>query len=301
MDAFFLRYRWPLAALLVMAGLGLSRAPLSPQVWWVSALAILLFSAPVFVGAIRWLGRWHGIVLLVGLGVYAFVLESLAVATGFPYGHFGYSDVLGPPLLDLAPPTVLVAWTPLILGCVAATRKVWQAVALLVAVDLVLDPAAVHLGFWSWDEPGIYYGVPPVNFLGWVLSGCIAVLALRRLPRPLPGILRRNLWLVVVFWTAVNAWSGQWIPVVVGIGIAVLVGRDYGRLDDYRDRDRRRDGWPGGRRPARPTRARRDPGGEERAARRSGERVRGGRVPLRHGPVLVPDAGRLRALLRPAG
>ena len=51
-----------------------------------------------------------------GLGLYALVVESLAVATGIPYGRFSYSEVLGPPLFGLAPPTVLLAWTPLILG-----------------------------------------------------------------------------------------------------------------------------------------------------------------------------------------
>lgn len=229
MDALLLRYRWPLAALLVIAGLGLSRAPLRPEVWWVSALAILLFSAPVVSGAIAWLGRWRGIVLLAGLGVYALLVESVAVATGVPYGRFGYSNVLGPPLFGLAPPTVLLAWTPLILGCVAVTRRVWHAVLLLVAVDLVLDPAAVRLGFWAWDAPGVYYGVPLVNFLGWVLTGCIAVLALRRLPRPVPPILARNLWLVLVFWSAVNAWTGQWLPALIGLVLAFVVGRDYGR------------------------------------------------------------------------
>ena len=152
--------------------------------WWVSALAILLFSSPVIVGAVRWLGPRGGIGLLLALGLYALVVESVAVATGLPYGRFSYSQVLGPPLLGLAPPTVLLAWTPLILGALAMTRRAWAAVALLVAVDLVLDPAAVRLGFWSWDEPGIYYGVPLINFFGWVLSGGIAVLALRRLPRP---------------------------------------------------------------------------------------------------------------------
>lgn len=224
-----LRLRWPLAGLLVIAGWGLANAPLRPEVWWVSALAILAFSTPVIVGAISWLGAWRGLGLLAGLGAYALVVESFAVATGVPYGRFSYSDVLGPPLFGLAPPTVLLAWTPLVLGCIAVTRRWWLAVALLVVVDLVLDPAAVSLGFWRWDEPGVYYGVPLINFLGWVLSGCVAVLALRRLPRPVPVLFVRNLWLVVVFWTAVNAWSAQWLPVLVGLSVLVALSPHYGR------------------------------------------------------------------------
>lgn len=214
---------------MVAAAWGLARAPLRPEYWWVSTLAILLFSAPVVLGALRWLGARRGGLLLVGLGLYALVFESLAIATGVPYGRFRYSGVLGPPLLGLAPPAVLLAWTPLILGALAVTRRSWAAVVLLVVLDLVLDPAAVRLGFWRWDQPGVYYGVPLVNFLGWVVSGGLAVLALRRLPRPLPGLFARNLWLVVVFWTAVNAWSGQWVPVGVGVAAALVVGRDYGR------------------------------------------------------------------------
>ena len=212
------------------AAWALANAPLRPELWWVSTLAILLFSTPVILGAVSWLGPRRGVALLAGLGIYALVLESVAVATGVPYGRFGYSGVLGPRLFGLAPLTVVLAWTPLILGSLAVTRRAWQAVALLVVLDLVLDPAAVRLGFWRWEEPGRYYGVPLVNFLGWVVSGSIAVLAMRRLPRPLPGLLARNLWLVMVFWTAVNAWSGQWVPVVVGIGTAAALGLGYRRV-----------------------------------------------------------------------
>jgi len=223
------RRRWPLAGLMVACAWVLARAPLRPDLWWVSALAILLFSTPVLFGAVTWLGARRGGALLVGLGLYALGFESIAVATGLPYGRFSHSGVLGPPLLGLAPPTVLLAWTPLILGALAVTRRSWQAVALLVVVDLVLDPAAVRLGFWSWEQPGVYHGVPLVNFLGWVVSGGIAVLALRRLPRPLPGLFARNLWLVVVFWTAVNAWSGLWVPALVGIGTAAALAPGYRR------------------------------------------------------------------------
>ncbi|SDD46179.1 carotenoid biosynthesis protein [Auraticoccus monumenti] len=227
MDKALRRRRWLLAGLLVAAAAGLVRAPLEPRYWWVSALAILLFSAPVIVGAIRWLGARRGTALLLGLGLYAVVFESIAVATGVPYGRFSYSGVLGPPVLGLAPPTVLLAWTPLLLGSLASTRRSWQAVVLVVVCDLVLDPAAVRLGFWAWDEPGWYYGVPLVNFAGWVVSGGIAVLVLRRLPRPLPGLFARNLWLVLVFWTAVNAWSGQWLPVLVGVITVAALSPGY--------------------------------------------------------------------------
>ena len=229
MDKFLLRRRWPLVVVLVAAAWAVTRAPLSPDLWGVSTLAIVLFSLPVVLGVIRWLGPRRGAALLVGLGLYALVFESVAIATGVPYGRFGYTGVLGPPLLGLAPPTVLLAWTPLVLGALAVTRRAWAAVALLVALDLVLDPAAVHLGFWRWETPGRYYGVPVVNFLGWVLSGGIAVLALRRLPRPVPGLLARNLWLVVVFWTAVNAWSGQLVPALVGLVLVGVGAPAYGR------------------------------------------------------------------------
>ncbi len=228
-DKAFRRHRWLLAALLVAAAGGLVRAPLEPRWWWVSACAILLFSAPVIVGALRWLGAGRGAALLLGLGLYALVFESVAVATGVPYGRFSYSGVLGPPMFGLAPPTVLLAWTPLLLGSLAFTRRAWQAVVLVVVCDLVLDPAAVSLGFWAWDDPGRYYGVPLVNFLGWVVSGGLAVLALRRLPRPLPGLFARNLWLVLVFWTAVNAWSGQWLAVAVGVVTTVALSPGYRR------------------------------------------------------------------------
>ncbi len=229
MDKFLLRRRWPLAGVLVVAAWAATRAPLSPDLWGISTVAIVLFSLPVILGVLGWLGSRRGAALLVGLGLYALVFESVAIATGVPYGRFGYTGVLGPRLLGLAPPTVLLAWTPLVLGALAVTRRAWAAVALLVALDLVLDPAAVHLGFWRWDTPGRYYGVPLVNFLGWVLSGGIAVLALRRLPRPVPGLLARNLWLVVVFWTAVNAWSGQLVPALVGLVLVAVGAPAYGR------------------------------------------------------------------------
>ena len=39
----------------------------------------------------------------------------------------------------------------------------------VVLLDFVLDPLAVDEKRWSWESSGIYYGVPLLNFFGWLL------------------------------------------------------------------------------------------------------------------------------------
>ena len=37
----------------------------------------------------------------------------------------------------------------------------------VVAIDLFMDPLFVHSGMWSWRQPGVYFGIPIGNFIGW--------------------------------------------------------------------------------------------------------------------------------------
>ena len=41
---------------------------------------------------------------------------------------------------------------------------------LLVIIDLVFDPIAVDEKRWKWENPGSYYGVPILNFVGWFIT-----------------------------------------------------------------------------------------------------------------------------------
>ncbi len=41
---------------------------------------------------------------------------------------------------------------------------------LMVLLDLVLDPIAVDEKRWKWNKPGAYYGVPFLNFVGWLFT-----------------------------------------------------------------------------------------------------------------------------------
>jgi uncharacterized membrane protein len=111
--------------------------------------------------------------------------ENLSILTGFPFGHYRYSDNLGPKLF-LIPWLIGLAylgmgylsWTVarLILdGARPAAERTFALPALasfvMVSWDLTLDPVASTIGrSWIWRDGGAYFGVPVSNFLGWYLT-----------------------------------------------------------------------------------------------------------------------------------
>lgn len=114
-------------------------------------------------------------------------MENTSILTGFPFGHYYYTDVLGPKLL-LVPVQVFaayfgmgyVAWTlaRAILGDFEGPRSRFRVATLplvaafvMVAWDLTCDPLASTVQQrWIWVDGGAYLGVPLVNFLGWYLT-----------------------------------------------------------------------------------------------------------------------------------
>ena len=176
-----------------------------------------------------------GIVVLVA---YSFGIELVGVTTDWPYGSFEYTIELGPMLAGV-PLGLPVFFVPLVLNsyllCLlvlgdAARRRAVRLVAVIATVllvDLVLDPGAVAIGFWSFDG-GLYYGVPPSNYLGWVLSATVSVILLdisfdrMRLTERLENcaFMLDDLVSFVVFWGSINAYFGNWIPVIVALILA---------------------------------------------------------------------------------
>jgi putative membrane protein len=228
-----------LAASLLIASYFVAHVPLSPAMSTVSCLAVILFALPSYRAVWLEQGPRRGGLILLALGAYGLVVESLALATGFPYGSFTYSGLLASKVFGLAPWTVAFAYPPIILltytlACRLNRLRTWAAgwrlpalTALLATVcDTVLDPAAVRLRFWYWDRPGFFYGVPLVNFAGWVLTGFLAGLLLHRLWRQqaVPPALTYSGLAILWFWTAVNAWFGHVVPVFIGI---LLLGLCY--------------------------------------------------------------------------
>jgi bisanhydrobacterioruberin hydratase len=209
-----------------------ARFPVKPELSFVSAIFVLVFAYPSYATVIRWLGAKRGVGLLVLLGLYAMIIETTAVKTGYPYGAFTYGAKIGTLLFDAVPWTVFFTWTPLVLLAMTVTAKLVKKVknvlfagVFLVLIDMVLDPGAVAQDFWQYTSGGLYYNVPFSNFAGWLLTGSIGVAIAVYLTRGFdwadaPASLKTSGLLSVVFWTSVCGFMGLWIP--MGLGLLLI-------------------------------------------------------------------------------
>ena len=129
----------------------------------------------------------RGLGLVAAAGAVGFAAEVRGVATGRPFGHYAYSDRLGPRVAGV-PVLAAAAWAMLarpawvVAGLLTRHRlaRVPLAAGALTAWDVFLDPRMVREGYWSWPGGGRYEGVPASNFAGWLVTatGVFAVFAL---------------------------------------------------------------------------------------------------------------------------
>lgn len=124
-------------------------------------------------------------------------LEFIGSTTGLPFGRYFYTDVLQPQVGHV-PAIIPLAWLMMLppawaVAYLAGGRQLgWQFVLLsaltLTAWDLFIDPQMVGWGFWVWTQPGGYFGIPWLNFFGWVVSGVIITAIVRPKNIPLAGL-----------------------------------------------------------------------------------------------------------------
>jgi putative membrane protein len=234
------------AFLLLASAEGLLPAPLSFNPYLV-LLGTVVMRLPLAGGLAPLIDRRAGLALG-ALVLYAYGIEAIGLATGWPYGEFSYGVALGPTLGGELPLGLPVFFLPLVLNsyllCLLLLGeradnpavRLGAVIATVLAVDLVLDPGAVALGFWSYAE-GAYYGVPLSNYTGWVLSATVSVLAvdlafgrtaLLARVRECPYVLD-DLVSFVLLWGVVNAFYGAWVPV----GVAAVFAAGLVQLDRF--------------------------------------------------------------------
>jgi putative membrane protein len=150
---------------------------------------------------------WRRTLWMLGLtAVVTVAFEYVGVKTGWPFGQYYYTDVLGPKLAGTVPIIIPFAYfmmlypshviTNLILDGtpVSAQRRMAGIVAasvltalVMTAWDLTTDPVmAGAVGAWIWVDGGPYFGIPLENFSGWVLVVSVICFVYRRTEPSLP-------------------------------------------------------------------------------------------------------------------
>jgi uncharacterized membrane protein len=183
------------------------------------------------------------------LAVYLVSLASELMGTGWgiPFGPYSYTSLLGPKWFQLVPLLIPLSWfTMSWVSWVIARHRSWglRAVllgtALLVAWDLLLDPAMSRVtSYWVWGEAGSYYGMPWSNLLGWGVTGLVLFIILNKLaPKPRGsigfsvGVYAINFALPLGFCLL----NQYWIAVAAGVGALALpwlvLGHSHGDADD---------------------------------------------------------------------
>ena len=155
-----------------------------------------------YVGALLVFVIWHAVLtkgwkhslIMFGLSfIVAFTAEAMGVNFGLVFGHYYYSDILGPSLFGV-PFLAALAWEPIVYAafCISdmlspqiaslpphsrqKASPLWMAAIGALATtawDMMIDPIAVSQGWWVWEGGGPYMpyvanGVPIQNFIGWL-------------------------------------------------------------------------------------------------------------------------------------
>jgi putative membrane protein len=218
------------------------------KIEFVSIISIIIFAIPSYYFFIKnsknKKTQNKAIFTIIAISIFAVVIETIGIITGFPYSPFFYGDYIGFKIFDLTPFTILFTFTPLVLGSTFLANKykkqlsekikfiklnekiifIFLSVLFLVITDLLLDPVAVYLGFWTWINPGIYYGIPLMNYFGWVFSGLIAsVIYYYFMKNNTFSGQEKSLFYSTCFWCGAAFFTGYYIPLIFGLIILYLL------------------------------------------------------------------------------
>lgn len=134
---------------------------------------------------------WWTLAVVIGVPALGWLSEFVGSRTGLPFGAYHYTDRLRPQIGGV-PVIIPLAWLMMmpsswaVGSLLAPGHPVVQwaiAAAAFTAWDLFVDPQMVTQGYWVWDRPGVYVGIPLVNFLGWFAVAFVITAAFEGLAR----------------------------------------------------------------------------------------------------------------------
>ncbi|MGB0862682.1 MAG: carotenoid biosynthesis protein [Saprospiraceae bacterium] len=124
--------------------------------------------------------EWSNIFVITAIlcGVIGYFSEVIGVQTGLIFGEYEYGNTLGFQLFEV--PVILAINWLLLLYCSAMVVsmfgrhlnifvRVLISAALMVGLDVLIEPVAIELDFWAWAGGN----VPFQNYIGWFIIAFI--------------------------------------------------------------------------------------------------------------------------------
>ena len=200
-------------------------------------LSVLIQSCIVLFLMIRAAGLKRTALMAGGIVFLSWLIEAIGAGTGLPFGAYSYTDRIWPRLLGV-PVLIPFAWLMMLPPSWAVARRLSKSYPRFIVLsalaftawDLFLDPQMVKWNIWVWKRPGVYFGIPWVNFAGWFLAAALITALVR--PSALPErpllLIYSVTWIMetvglMVFWTL----PGPAISGFIGMGVFVLLAYYY--------------------------------------------------------------------------
>lgn len=197
-----------------------------PHVAWTAPLFLIIAGAIVLLTAERKLLPHLAIA-----GAIGFAAEVVGVHSGVLFGKYQYTTALYPqmfdvPLVMVCAWVVLAAFTQQIVATLGLSRLLTVPLfaTVLTVFDFLIDPvAAGPLSYWTWEQPGRYYGIPASNFVGWWIVSAGIALAMK--PTPAPNPWHRFVgYVITTFFTVLAAVNGMNIIMLIGVALLIISG-----------------------------------------------------------------------------
>ena len=148
----------------------------------------------------------------------SWVAELIGSRIGIPFSTYSYTDALQPQILNV-PVQIPLGWLMMLPPSWAVAQAIvdrintrWEFPAFvglsalaMTAWDLFLDPMMVTWEMWVWDNHGGYFGIPWINYFGWLLVSSLITILIRPGKLPIAPLL--------IIYTAI------WLLKSVGLGI----------------------------------------------------------------------------------
>jgi bisanhydrobacterioruberin hydratase len=165
---------------------------------------------------------------LYSLMISAFVIgtatEMIGVKTGFLFGHYEYGNVLGLKINGV-PLLIGINWFIIVYASGMLAQKLrllfnppcgttgqhafskWLGTSIIIdgaviatMFDILMEPAAVRLGFWSWQNDTI----PLMNYLSWFMVSVVILFLMQKTPFKIHQFAINLLIIEAIFFLAIH-------------------------------------------------------------------------------------------------